>query len=170
MAYSGKYKIKNQHKYEGDPTKVIWRSMWERYCFKWCDNNTDVLKWSSEEVVIPYFYEMERKYHRYFPDLKIKFKNGEVALIEVKPHSQTKPPKFPGKKTKRYLNESFDFIKNNNKWKAAKEYCDDRNWKFLIWTENELEKMGIKPKSTRPLKPMTKRRGRKKKTKYDSSD
>ena len=37
MAYSGKYKVKNTKKYAGDHTKVIYRSLWEKYCFKYCD-------------------------------------------------------------------------------------------------------------------------------------
>ena len=27
---------------------------------------------------------------------------------------------------------------NQAKWKAAKEYCKERNWEFEIWTEKEL--------------------------------
>jgi len=42
MAYSGKYKVKNPKKYAGDHTAVIFRSMWERHCFKWCDDNPNV--------------------------------------------------------------------------------------------------------------------------------
>ena len=56
MAYSGRYKVKNPSKYKGDHTNVIYRSMWEKYAFKWCDNNSNVVEWSSEEVVIPYLY------------------------------------------------------------------------------------------------------------------
>ena len=92
MAYSGKYKPKNPTKYTGDSSKVVYRSLWEKHCFKWCDNNPQVLKWSSEEVVIPYLWEVDKRYHRYFVDLKIKFNNNETWLIEVKPDKQTRPP------------------------------------------------------------------------------
>ena len=68
MAYSGKYIIKHPHKYDGDHTKVVYRSMWEKYVFKWCENNDEVVSWSSEEIVIPYFYDLDNKYHRYYPD------------------------------------------------------------------------------------------------------
>jgi len=61
MAYSGRYKVKNRTKYKGDVDNVIFRSMWERHCFKWCDDNPEVVKWSSEETVIPYFYEVDKK-------------------------------------------------------------------------------------------------------------
>ncbi len=153
MAYSGRYKPKYPKKYKGDHTNVIYRSMWEKYCFKWCDENPSVKSWSSEEVIIPYFYEVDKKYHRYFMDLKITFTNGQTILVEIKPESQTKPPQFKGRKTKRYINEGLTYVKNMNKWSAAQNFAQDRGWGFQIWTENTLDQMGIKPKSTKPLKP-----------------
>ena len=156
MAYSGKYKVKNAKKYAGDCTKVIYRSLWEKYCFKWCDEETTVKSWSSEEVVIPYLYEVDRKYHRYFMDLKITFTSGQTILVEIKPDKETRPPTVSGRKTKRYITEGLTYVKNMNKWKTAKEYADNRGWGFEIWTEDTLHKMGIKPKSTKPLKPYKK--------------
>lgn len=154
MAYSGKYRPRNTKKYKGDWTKVTYRSLWEKHCFKWCDDNPSVKYWSSEEVVIPYFYEVDKKYHRYFMDLKVTFENGQTILIEIKPKKETKPPEFKGRKTKKYLNESLTYVKNMNKWAAAQTYAADRGWGFEIWTEDTLHKMGIKPKSTKPLKPL----------------
>jgi hypothetical protein len=161
MAYSGKYKVKNFKKYKGDYTNVVYRSMWEKWCFKWCDENSEVKSWSSEETVIPYFYDVDKKYHRYFVDLKITFKSGKTVLIEIKPDKETKPPVNPGKKTKKYINEGLTYIKNINKWKAAQQFAKDRNWEFVIWTENTLESMGIKPKSTKPLKPFQRKKPKK---------
>ena len=158
MAYSGKYKVKNPSKYNGDPTNVIYRSLWEKYCFKWCDENSDIVKWSSEETIIPYFYEVDKKYHRYYVDLKVTFNNHETWLIEIKPEKETKPPTYPGRKTRRYITEGITYVRNQNKWKAAQEFAKDRGWKFTVWTEDTLEKMGIKPRSTKPLKPYKKRK------------
>jgi hypothetical protein len=73
MAYSGKYIVKIPSKYKGDHTKVVYRSMWERNAFAWCESNTSVKEWSSEEVVIPYYYDVDKKYHRYFMDLRITY-------------------------------------------------------------------------------------------------
>jgi len=159
MAYSGKYKVKNPKKYKGDYTNVVYRSQWEKYCFKWCDLNSSVRSWSSEEVVIPYYYEVDKKYHRYFMDLKITFDDGKTFLIEIKPEKETKPPEFKGRKTKRYLQEGMTYIKNMNKWSAAQTFAADRGWGFQIWTENHLERMGIKPKSTKTLRPYGKKNG-----------
>lgn len=158
MAYSGRYVVKHKSKYAGDADKVIYRSMWERHAFNWCDNNPNVKKWSSEEVVIPYFWDVDKRYHRYFMDLKIVFKDGKTILVEIKPAKETEPPKKPDK-SKRYINESLTYVKNMNKWKAANEYAKDRGWSFQIWTENTLTKMGILPQVSRkgglePLKPM----------------
>lgn len=153
MAYSGRYKVKNKSKYLGDADNIIYRSMWERHCMKYFDNSSDVISWSSEEVVIPYYYEVDKRYHRYFMDFKVNWKTGQTSLIEVKPAKETKPPTGQ-KRTKKYITEGLTYVKNQNKWEAANEYAKDRNWKFEIWTEIELRSMGILPKPIKKLKPL----------------
>lgn len=154
--YQGKFKPINTDKYRGDWTNIIYRSSWELQVFKWCDANSNVLEWSSEELIIPYLYEVDRKYHRYFTDLKIKYKDGRVVIVEIKPKKQTQVPKNPSK-SKRYINEATTYVKNMNKWKAASNYCKDRGWEFQIWTEDTLTEMGlIKKQSNKTLKPMKK--------------
>lgn len=152
MAYSGRYKVKNPEKYKGDYNKVVYRSLWEKYAFMWADDNSDIKYWSSEETVIPYLYEVDMRYHRYFMDLKLTYKNGKTVLVEIKPHKELSPP-TGSRKTKRYINEGLTYIKNQNKWKAASAYAKDNGWDFVIWTENELTAMGIMPKSTQKAKP-----------------
>jgi hypothetical protein len=160
MAYSGKFKPKNVNKYRGDYTKIVYRSLWERHCFKWCDLNKDIKGWSSEETVVPYFYEVDKKYHRYFIDLKITFKDGKTILVEIKPDKETRPP-TGAKRTKKYISEGLTYVKNMNKWEAANKFAKDRNWDFQIWTEHTLHDMGIKPKSTKPLKPYSRKKSSK---------
>ena len=157
MTYKGKYKVKNRSKYKGDVDNVIYRSLWERNCFRWCDENSEVKYWSSEEIVIPYLYEVDKKIHRYFMDLKIVYKSGKTVLVEIKPEKQTKPP-TGDKRTKKYITEGYTWVKNINKWEAAKEYAKDRGWDFQIWTEKELRAMNILPKSTQPLKPFRRKK------------
>ena len=101
--YKGKYRIKKPEKYAGDFTNVTYRSLWERQAFRWCEERDDVISWSSEETVILYRCKTDNKIHRYFIDLKIKFSNGRIVLVEIKPASQTKPPKKPTRQTKRYV-------------------------------------------------------------------
>lgn len=132
-------------KYSGDSTCIIMRSSWETKFASWCDKNPSVVKWKSEETVVPYRCPTDDKIHRYFVDFQIQIKNKEgllrTYLVEVKPAAQTIPPVYPGRQTQRYLTESMTFIKNQAKWKAASEYAKDRGWEFKIITEHEL---GIK--------------------------
>ena len=155
MAYSGRYRVKNPTKYKGDHTNVVYRSLWEKHAFKWCDDNPSVVEWSSEEVVIQYLYEVDKRWHRYFVDLKLKMENGKTYLIEIKPDAQTRPPTGQ-RRTKRYITESLTYVKNMNKWKAASEYAKDRGWNFVIWTEKTEPLKSMIPKSTKPLKPYKK--------------
>jgi len=151
MAHSGQYKVKNRQKYAGDPDKVVYRSSWEKHAFEWCDRRSDIKHWSSEEVIIPYYYAVDKRGHRYFPDLKITFKSGKTILVEIKPDKETAPPVKPSRKTKRYLEESMTYVKNQNKWDAARKYCKDRKWTFEIWTEHTLQRMGILKKAFKPM-------------------
>jgi hypothetical protein len=144
MAYSGKYKIKKPEKYVGDPTKITYRSLWEKSCFKWCEANSQVIAWNSEEVVVPYRWKVDKKMHRYYVDLLIKMESGHVILVEIKPDKETKPPKQPSRQTKKYITEVTTYIKNTDKWEAARDYAEDRGWTFEIWTEHTLKAKGIK--------------------------
>jgi hypothetical protein len=153
MAYSGKYKVKNKQKYNGDPTLVTYRSMWEKHAFSWCDSNPNIKSWSSEEVVVPYFWDVDKKMHRYFVDLKITYTNGKTILVEIKPDKETKLPKKPDK-SRRYIGEAMTYVKNMNKWEAANAFAKDRGWSFEIWTEHTLQEMGIMKKPLKPLKPL----------------
>ena len=162
MAYSGRYKVKNTGKYKGDFMNVIFRSNWEKLCFKWCDLSDDITSWSSEETIIPYLYEVDKKYHRYFVDLKFTTKEGKTYIVEIKPHKETIVPKNPNR-SKRYINEALTYVKNQCKWKAAQEYALDRGWHFEIWTEKTLQKMGLLPKlkplgKLKPMEPFRKKR------------
>ena len=144
MSYKGRFKITKPEKYIGDYTNVVYRSLWERQCFKWCESNPNVKAWNSEEVVIPYVSRHDKKMHRYFVDLFVEMTNGEILLVEIKPKKETKPPKEPKRKTKRYINEVLTYVKNQDKWEAASEFADAKGWKFQVWTEDTLKNLGIK--------------------------
>jgi hypothetical protein len=141
FTYKGKYKPIHVTKYVGNVKNIVYRSMWERRFMKYCDENPDVLSWSSEELVIPYLSPIDRKLHRYFPDFLIKVKRGEktqTIVIEVKPKKETKPPKKKKNITPRYLTEIKTYSVNAAKWKAAEAYCLDRRWEFKIITEDHV--------------------------------
>jgi hypothetical protein len=132
----------NPAKYKGDITTVIYRSLWELRFMKWCDQSPSIIEWGSETVIIPYVSPVDKKVHRYFVDfyIKVKSKNNttEKFLIEIKPEKFTKPPEIPKKKTKRFIDEVFQYGVNEAKWKAAFEFCTDRNMKFIVLTEKDL--------------------------------
>ena len=142
MAYSGKFSPKNPTKYLGDPTNIIYRSLWERRVMVHLDENPGVVKWSSEEVVIPYLSPVDNRWHRYFPDFYVQTKNKqgmlESRILEVKPKSQAVAPKAKKRVTKQYIQEVMTYGINEAKWKAATEYCKDRKWKFMLITEDDL--------------------------------
>lgn len=143
--YKGRFVPKNPKKYVGDPTNIIFRSLWERKVMVYLDENVNVLEWRSEEIAIPYYDPTTRKYRRYFPDfiVKVKTANGgtKVLMLEVKPKKQTIEPKVQKRKTKAYITEVTTWATNTAKWEAAREYCLDRGWEFKFITETEL---GIK--------------------------
>jgi len=144
MSYRGRYTIKRPEKYAGDAKKVVYRSLWERQAFKWCENNPKVKLWNSEEVVVPYVATVDKKLHRYFVDLLIQMEDKKTYLIEIKPKNQTVPPKKRSRKTKRYINEMITYSKNQDKWEAATQFAEHKGWKFQVWTEETLKNLGIK--------------------------
>ena len=139
----GKFKPKNPQKYKGDPTNIIYRSGWELKFLFYCDKNENILEYSSEEIVIPYFSKIENKYRRYFVDfyIKVKEKNGRISekLVEIKPYIQTVEPVIKENANKKSsINRIKTWINNNEKWEAAKKYANSRGWDFLILTERQL--------------------------------
>lgn len=157
--YKGKYKLRNESKYLGDPKNVVYRSGWERAVMIWCDDNPNVVGWVSEEVVIPYICETDKRMHRYFMDFMVKYKDGRTVLIEVKPHKETvKPKSGAGRPRRQVLSETMTYIKNMSKWNATEKYVADRGWHFEIWDEHKLRAIGILPKplGKKPFKPLKK--------------
>lgn len=138
--YKGKFKPKFPQKYNGDPTKITYRSSWELQVFVYMDKNPDIISWNSEEVVIPYISPIDGKCHRYFVDIWMRNRKGAVYLIEIKPYAQSKSPKKRSRVTKKYLNEVKAWGVNQAKWTAATAYCQERGWIFKVLTEKELFK------------------------------
>lgn len=141
----GFFKPKNPQKYKGNPAEIVYRSSWELKLMCYLDSHDEIVEWQSEEFFVPYISPVDNRPHRYFPDFIVKKINSkgekETLMIEIKPSKQTIQPKKKDKITKTYLAEVRNWGVNSAKWKAAEQYCKDRNWKFVIFTEKEL---GIK--------------------------
>jgi hypothetical protein len=141
MSYKGIFKPNNPLKYVGDATNIVYRSLWERKFMVFCDNNTSVVKWCSEEVAVPYLSPVDGKYHRYFVDFLVEFtttSGTQVYLIEIKPKRQCKEPQRGKRTTRTYLKEMQTWKVNNSKWAHAKRFAEKNNWQFKILTEEDL--------------------------------
>lgn len=142
MAYKGKYKPSYPNKYSGNPSNIIYRSLWERKYMKYLDTNENILLWSSEEFFIPYRSPIDGRIHKYFPDFMVKEQtsSGKIInyVVEIKPKRQCRAPKKPNNITKGYIFEAKEYAKNQSKWAVAKEWCADRGYEFKILTEEDL--------------------------------
>ena len=140
----GRYHPRNPEKYVGDVNKIRFMSSWEREAHQFFDNNPNIIRWSSEEIKIPYIKPTDGKLHHYYPDYWIEYKNraGQIVqeIIEVKPATQTRPPVLKGKRKKQQLYESITWAINVAKWKACQDFCNKYNIKFRIITENHMFK------------------------------
>jgi len=144
----GRYICQNPDKYLGDLDRVYYRSSWEQKLYYYLDLNNRVLKWSAENVTIPYEINENGSWstHRYYPDAycEILMPNGNTnnVILEIKPWSEYRnlePPKEPQTKTMKSLrNYEYalkTFHKNIIKWQAAKTFCEKRGIEFFIITE-----------------------------------
>lgn len=150
MAYKGRFRPTNPEKYKGDPTNIIYRSLWEAKFFRYVDRHPAIIWWASEELAIPYMSPKDGKVHRYYPDVIVYVedpvtKKRKTIMIEIKPKAQTMPPNIAkknatktGRVSTRYLREHKTYEINIAKWAAAREYCLDRGWEFEIYTEKHL--------------------------------
>ena len=93
MAYKGRFRPKNIQKYKGDPSNIVYRSLWELRFMRYLDSHPSILEWASEEIVIPYYSPVDKKMHRYFPDFWVRSVSSDnqinTMLIEIKPDKQT---------------------------------------------------------------------------------
>jgi hypothetical protein len=135
----GIFTPKNLNKFIG--SKAVYRSGLELKFFRFCDDNPNVLEWGSENIIVPYISPLDNRAHRYYVDNYIAIKEGsEVVkyLVEIKPSKQTKPPTTKYRKRQHLLYEQKQYVINQAKWKAAKEFCKKKGFTFIILTEKEL--------------------------------
>ena len=120
MSYKGKYRPEYPKKYKGDPTNIIYRSLWERQFMRYCDLNESVYQWQSEEFASPYKSPLDNRYQRYFPDFFVKYidstGNKRIMVIEIKPAKEVKMLEESKKRTKFQVEENC--CKIVPKWKA----------------------------------------------------
>lgn len=137
--YHGNFKPKNPNKYVGDAADITFRSSWELRFMKKLDEDSNIIKWNSEGVKIPYFSIADNKNRKYHLDFLIQLKNGDNVknlFIEIKPHTQIFEPIKPKRKTKKseinYIRALYDYSVNRCKWKAANIYAKANNGEFKV--------------------------------------
>lgn len=136
--YQGNYRPTHPEKYVGDVTSIQYRSSWELRFMRYADTNASILKWASEEIVIPYISPLDNQPHRYFPDFIIQTKD-KTYIVEIKPSVQCKEPVFKkGTHKRRMIREVSAWAVNQAKWKAATHYANKKGMQFQIITEQEL--------------------------------
>jgi len=136
-AHKGFFKPNFPNKYMGNPKGIVYRSNWEFKVFMQLDHDPNVIRWASEEIIIPYYSTVNKKVRRYFPDVYYETRDNKKYLVEVKPFAQCIPPK-KSKNQRKFLNEAKTYTINQDKWKAARNWCKERGIKFKILTEKEL--------------------------------
>lgn len=135
-------------KYMGDPNKIIFRSSWELKFMQFCDNHPKVNRWSSEPIGIPYFSPLDQRVHTYYVDFYVVYIDADGTehpwLIEVKPNKYVSKPQPPDRMTEKQMANfvwaSKQYIVNQAKFQAAKEFAIDKGVQFGIVTENFLFK------------------------------
>ena len=88
-SFKGIYRPTNPKKYVGNPNNIVYRSLLERRFMVYCDTNPGIVQWASEELPIRYYNPIDKKYHRYFVDMKITFNDNKTLLVEIKPKRET---------------------------------------------------------------------------------
>ena len=113
------------------------------------DLDSNIIWWASEETTIPYVSPVDNRIHRYYVDFTVKVKTTEgkekILLIEVKPLDQTKEPRkqLDNKKpSKKYITEVLTYGVNKAKWEAAKSFCEEKGFSFVVLTEKEIFNKG----------------------------
>jgi len=146
--FQGYYIVEHREKYisNGVEQNPTYRSSYERKLMYWLDNNVNVIKWNSEGVKIPYYFQMDGKLHFYFVDFyaEILDREGKINkyLIEIKPAKQCELPQPPKrnniKSYKNYRYKMINYQRNQDKWKAAESFCKKYGMIWKIMSERDL--------------------------------
>lgn len=146
MSYVGRYNLKNPSKYMGVGTIPIYKSKNELMAFSVLDNQSKIIRWGYEIIEIPYRNPIDQKIHKYKVDIycEIKEKNSILkCLIEIKQSTDLLAPRAPTlanqNSRRRYELAKRSFIVNTAKWNAVIAVAKKAGFKFMFFTEKNLE-------------------------------
>ena len=162
----GYYKAQNKEKYIGDAELIIYISSWEFGFCKWCDMSPSITRWSSEPVTIPYYDRVSKleecaklgldpndprnwEVKNYNTDFWIELDRGdekEKIFVEIKPSYKLKKPIPPPKDApigfqRKFNNAAKEYLINEAKFAAIKEWAERNGAKFYVFTETTLERI-----------------------------
>ena len=109
---------------------IIYRSALERMFIEYSENDSSIQRWASEPISITYYSRLDKKEKNYYPDFVIENSKGIRSIVEVKPSSQVEKPKSTDS-----IWSKQTWIKNVDKWNAAKAFAQKHGMKFIIITE-----------------------------------
>ena len=122
---------------------IIYRSSWEYKVCKFLDECATVLRWGSECIKVSYFSMIDERYHEYFPDFYFEYKTNDGVrkiIAEVKPKkdltSPEKPKRMTEKAVEKYQYQAKVYIRNMEKAKACRNYCDLHGMEYKFITED----------------------------------
>lgn len=167
QTHQGYYKVTNKEKYIGDPGLVIYRSAWEYSFCKWLDFSPSIKKWSSEPVSIPYYdrvskleecaklgldpnnpsnWEVKNYNTDFWFEAEKESGENEKVFVEIKPSKKLKKPIPPPEDSPLGIHKAFnkdarEYLINEAKFAAMKEWATKNNCKFYVFTEEILEKL-----------------------------
>jgi hypothetical protein len=124
---------------------IKFRSSYEfRYMCK-LELSVPVVKWSSEEIRIPYFMKEKvggkfvLRRHEYVTDFTVHMESGKKYVVEVKPASQRPQPANIA-----LIKRDPVLYKNACKWRAAIIWCKANGYEFKVESEANLFGKGEK--------------------------
>lgn len=137
----GTFSPVHREKYTGT-WPISYRSRPELLVMKWMDSQPNVLKWSSESVVIPYRLSADDRLRRYFVDFSCDWRNADGTvtrlLLEYKPKHKTVPPEKGRKSDKTYINECMEYHMNQVKWANATAWAKTHGYRFMVISEDSI--------------------------------
>lgn len=140
----GYFRPINEDKY-ASKGPIIYRSGLEKKFCEYCDNNPNILQWSSEPIGIEYIHPVSKTVRTYYPDylIKIRTKSGDiqVIMVEVKASNMLqvppKPSKFANNRKKIQWYKHYVSVEvNKAKCIYAAEFCRSRGFKYMFLTED----------------------------------
>ena len=137
-AMCGIFVPQHPEKYTGKGP-IEYKSKLELLFILYVDKNPNVVSWGYEGTTIKYYDRARGKVRRYFIDFSIVVKVGPVyktIWVEIKPESETHPPKGRSKNDPR---AQMTWMTNQSKWEAASALARSKGYEFHVITEKQLK-------------------------------